>query len=775
MDNEQTLPLIPTRGITVFPRSIVQLDVGRAKSVRAIEQAMLTNKKIMLISQKNPQVEQPDSSQDIYSVGVVAEIKQILKIPDGSLRVVVEGIRRAKIITIQDEDFLEATISAAEDSEVDLDKETVQKNNFLYRMLLKEFEKWGKIGKKLTPDALSGILLMPYSGILIDVIANTLPLNNADKQRVLDTVNITDRLCLVYEFVCRELEILEIEKTIAAQVRSQVNKTQKEYYLREQLKAINKELGESSERGSEIKDYREKLKEEDYPDNVREKITQEMERLERVPVSNPEGAIIRTYIDTLLALPWKKVTPEYLNLKKAEKVLNDDHFGLEKVKERILEYLAVKELTKKNNGSIICLVGPPGVGKTSLGKSIAAALERKFIRVSLGGVRDEAEIRGHRRTYVGAMPGRILQNLKTCGVKNPVFLLDEIDKMTSDFRGDPSSAMLEVLDPEQNSTFTDHYVELPFDLSEVFWLATANTTATIPRPLLDRMEVIHLSSYTDEEKFQIANKYLIPKQITKHGIKKDQLSFAKNVVYKIIRNYTREAGVRNLERSIAKVCRKISRKIVEHEAEKFSIKLNNLSTYLERELYSDSDNVLNNEIGVTTGLAWTSVGGDVLTIEVSTTKGKGSLLLTGQLGDVMKESAKAGLTYIREKAEELGIETDFFAEHDIHIHIPEGAIPKDGPSAGITMTLAIISALTKRRVVSSLAMTGEITLRGRVLAVGGIKEKVLAANRYGVTTILLPEKNMVDIEDLPLGVKKNIKFIAIKHMDEVLSIALEGK
>ena len=577
----------------------------------------------------------------------------------------------------------------------------------------------------------------------------------------------------LYTYLCKELEIAGLEKNISQQVRKQIEQNQKEYYLREQMKAINKELGEGDERQAEIDEYKKQMSELDLPAEVVEKINKELDRLYKMPPMMAESAVIRNYIDVLLSLPWGKFTEDNFDLEVAAKVLDKDHYGLEKVKERILEYLAVRALTKQSKGPILCLVGPPGVGKTSLAHSVARAVERKFTRVSLGGVRDEAEIRGHRRTYIGAMPGRIIHGMQTSGCMNPVFLLDEIDKMASDFRGDPASALLEVLDPEQNNTFSDHYIEFPFDLSHVFWIVTANTVETIPPALLDRMEVIQLTSYTEDEKVKIGELHLLPKERQAHGLTAKTLNITETALRHVIREYTREAGVRNLERKIAAICRKTAHRIVTKQVKSAKVTEKNLTKYLGPVIFLDSDLTAKAEIGICTGLAWTSVGGELLKVEVLATNGKGGLVLTGQLGDVMKESAQAGYTYIRSRAKELHLDEKFYETTDIHIHLPEGAIPKDGPSAGITMVTAMVSALTKRCIKAGIAMTGEITLSGKVLPVGGIKEKMLAAHRYGVKTILLPEQNMQDLEELPVNVRAAIKFIPVNHMDQVLKLALE--
>ena len=641
------------------------------------------------------------------------------------------------------------------------------------RVLLQSFEKWLVTGKKVTTEVMLNFKNITTAGEIADIIAGYLTISIDEKEELLELADVKERMHKLHTFLCKELEIAELEKNITQEVRKQIEKNQREYYLREQIKVINKELGEGDERQAEVDEYKKQMEGRDLPPEVADKINKELDRLYKMPPMMAESGVIRNYVETLLALPWGIYGKDNFDLKHAEKVLNKDHYGLEKVKERILEYLAVRALTKSGKGPILCLVGPPGVGKTSLAQSVARAIDRKFTRMSLGGVHDEAEIRGHRRTYIGAMPGRIIHGMQTCGVMNPVFLLDEVDKMSSDFRGDPASALLEVLDPEQNNTFSDHYVEIPFDLSQVFWIVTANTVETIPPALLDRMEVVQLSSYTEDEKVKIAELHLLPKERQNNGLTAKTLSITEDALRMIIRGYTREAGVRNLERKIAAVCRKTALRIVNGEAKSAKVTAKNLHKYLGKVIYLEDDVSLEAAAGICTGLAWTRVGGELLKVEVVACKGKGHLALTGQLGDVMKESAQAGYTYIRSRADELGLDKDFYETTDIHIHLPEGAIPKDGPSAGITMATAMISALTGRKVKKNLAMTGEITLSGRVLPVGGIKEKFLAAHRYGVKTIIMPAKNEQDLEELPANVRAKMHFIPVKHMDEVLKIALE--
>ena len=770
LNKVRTIPLLPLRGILVFPYMIIHLDVGREKSISALEEAMVNDRFIMLATQKDAQNDAPNP-EDIFSFGTVAEVKQLLKLPGGTIRVLVEGLHRAEIIKYTDSDnFYQVEVKEFDEPEI-----RTLEIEALTRTAIAHFEQWVKLSKKIPPETLVSVVVVEEPGRLTDLIASHLSLKIEDKQALLDAVNVKARLEKLCEILGREMEILELEKKISVRVRKQMEKTQKEYYLREQLKAIQKELGEKDDRAAEVEEYRNKLKEQEFPKEVAEKINKEIERLEKMPAMVAESAVIRTYLDCLLALPWTKETEDMLDINGAEKILNEDHYGLDKVKERILEYLSIRKLTETMKGPILCLVGPPGVGKTSLARSIAKAMDRKFVRVSLGGVRDEAEIRGHRRTYVGALPGRIIQGIRTAGSKNPVFLLDEIDKMSADFRGDPSAALLEVLDPEQNNTFSDHYVEVPYDLSRVLWVITANVMHTIPRPLLDRIEIINIPGYTEEEKIQIAKRYLVPKQVRDHGLTEKQIVFSESTLQKIIGDYTRESGVRGLERSIATLCRKVARQIVQEKRTNVKVTAQNLHTYLGAPRYRHTQAERQPQIGVSTGLAWTEVGGDVLGIEVSVMKGKGKLLLTGQLGEVMRESAQAGFSYIRTRAQDLGIEGNFQEETDIHIHLPEGGIPKDGPSAGISMATAVVSALTGRAVRSDVAMTGEITLRGRVLPVGGIKEKVLAAHRVGIKTIIMPMENKRDMDEIPGNVKRHLEFVLVEHMDEVLKTALVTK
>lgn len=765
---KRVIPLLPLRGVLVFPFMVIHLDVGREKSISALEEAMINDREIFLATQKDAQQDDPEM-EDIYQIGSIAEIKQLLKLPGGTIRVLVEGLRRAEIDEyLKNDPYYKVSVLEYE--------EKVEKTSEIeayMRNLIYQFEQYVKLGKKIAPETVVNIVTIEEPHRLADLIAAHMNLKIPEKQSLLEAVEIKSRLEKLSSYIASEIEILELERKIGMRVRKQMEKTQKEYYLREQLKAIQKELGERDERGTEVEEYRGRISEAKLPPEVEEKALKEVERLEKMPPMVAESAVIRNYLDWILAIPWNKQTEDRVDIKLAEDILNEDHYGLKKVKERILEYLAVRKLTDKLKGPILCFVGPPGVGKTSLAKSIARSLERKFVRISLGGVRDEAEIRGHRRTYVGALPGRIIQGLRNAGTKNPVFLLDEVDKMSMDFRGDPSSALLEVLDPEQNNSFSDHFIEAPVDLSRVLFITTANVAYNIPRPLLDRMELIYISGYTEEEKLNIALRYLLPKQIKEHGLSKELIQIKDDTILAIIRFYTREAGVRSLEREIASLCRKGAKIIAEGSQKKVIITAKNLEKYLGIHRYRYGISEKESQVGIVTGLAWTEVGGDILSIEVSLMKGKGKLILTGKLGDVMKESAQTGYTYIRSRAQSLKIEEDFHEKYDVHIHVPEGAIPKDGPSAGITMASALASALTNRKAKSTVAMTGEITLRGNVLPVGGIKEKVLAAHRAGSKTIILPLENKKDLEDIPVNIKKDLEFILVEHMDQVLQVALE--
>lgn len=771
-DNIITLPLLPLRGMLVFPGMLVNLDIGREKSIRAVENAAAAEGKKLLLSTQKDALLTDIGPQDLYDCGVLAEIKQLLKLPNGVVRILVEGLERVRLEKI--------TVTEGESSQFIADGEIIRAEvtvdaevEALRRMLIDTFENWVLLTKKVSSEVLLAFKTQPDPGRVADMIAGYLSVSIEEKQLLLEAFDVKERMHSLYALLSKELEIAGLEKNIAAEVRRQIEKNQRDYYLREQMKAINKELGEGDELQEEIEEYKKQMAQLKLPEEVSRKITKELDRLHKMPPMAAESAVIRSYLDALLALPWGIFTKDNFDLQHAAKVLDKDHYGLKKVKERILEYLAVRALTKDSKGPILCLVGPPGVGKTSLARSIAEAIGRRFTRISLGGIRDEAEIRGHRRTYIGAMPGRIIHGMQSCGCMNPVFLLDEVDKMTSDFRGDPASALLEALDPEQNDSFSDHFIEFSFDLSNVFWIVTANTVETIPPALLDRMEVIQLSSYTEDEKVKIAELHLLPKELRQHGLADRHITMSDHALRRIIREYTREAGVRNLERKIAGVCRKIAHKIVTGKSVAAKISSTNLEKYLGKPLLFEEDISLAPEVGCCTGLAWTSVGGELLKVEVLVYKGKGSLTLTGQLGDVMKESAQAGYTYIRSRAGQLGLAENFYETEDLHIHLPEGTIPKDGPSAGITMVTAMVSALTGRRVKGSLAMTGEITLSGRVLPVGGIKEKVLAAHRYGVKTVLLPQRNLQDLEEIPDNVRRQMQFIPVKHMDEVLQLALE--
>ena len=766
------MPLLALRGIIVFPGMTVNLDVGRDKSINAVNAAMQLDKKILLVTQRDAETADP-KREDLYGFGVVAEIKQLLKLPSGALRILIQGLNRVEVTSVIDAPFKDVYLEGFVQPFESIEPEENAETEAMRRILLQSFEKWLITGKKVTTEVMLNFKNITTAGEIADIIAGYLTISIDEKEELLELADVKERMHRLYAFLCKEQEIAELEKNIAQEVRKQIEKNQREYYLREQIKVINKELGDGDERQAEIDEYKKQMEGRDLPPEVTDKLNKELDRLFKMPPMMAESGVIRNYVETLLALPWGIYGKDNFDLKKAEKILNKDHYGLEKVKERILEYLAVRALTKSGKGPILCLVGPPGVGKTSLAQSVARAIDRKFTRMSLGGVHDEAEIRGHRRTYIGAMPGRIIHGMQTCGVMNPVFLLDEVDKMSSDFRGDPASALLEVLDPEQNNTFSDHYVEIPFDLSQVFWIVTANTVETIPPALLDRMEVVQLSSYTEDEKVKIAELHLLPKERHNNGLSAKTLTITEDALRLIIRGYTREAGVRNLERKIAAVCRKTAHRIVNGEAKTAKVTAKNLHKYLGKIIYLEDDVSLEAAAGICTGLAWTRVGGELLKVEVVACKGKGHLALTGQLGDVMKESAQAGYTYIRSRADELGLAKDFYETTDIHIHLPEGAIPKDGPSAGITMVTAMVSALTGRKVKKDIAMTGEITLSGRVLPVGGIKEKFLAAHRYGVKTIIMPAKNVQDLDELPKNVREKMNFIPVKHMDEVLKIALE--
>lgn len=765
------MPLLPLRGLTVFPYMVLHFDVGRQKSISALEDAMVNNQDIFLVTQKEPEVEEPDKDS-LFTVGTVSKIKQLLKLPGDTIRVLVEGINRGRIVEFLDNDkFFEVLIEEQPDQE---DSDPLEEEA-LMRTVMDAFEEFIKLSNKISPDTLVSVNTVDDIGQFADIVAANVLVKNSNKQEILEAFRPMERLQILHEFLENEIQILRIEKKINLRVKKQIDKVQREYYLREQMKAIQKELGESDSISSDVEDYNKRIEKASLPEEVHEKAVSELERFSRTPLTSPESSIIRTYLDWVLDLPWNHETKDNHNLKSAARILDQDHYGLDKVKERVMEYLAVLQLTQNMKGPILCFVGPPGVGKTSIAKSIARALGRNFVRMSLGGVRDEAEIRGHRRTYVGSIPGTIISSIKQAGSKNPVFILDEIDKMSGDFRGDPASAMLEVLDPEQNFTFRDHYLELAYDLSKVMFLTTANTLDTIPRPLLDRMEVIRIAGYTEEEKTNIALKYLIPKQLEEHGLKRGNIIFPEQTIRSIINHYTREAGVRDLERQIAAICRKGVRFLLEAGRKRIRITPKNLHEYLGIPRFSFNKANQKDEVGLVTGLAWTAVGGDTLYIEVTPMVGTGKLVLTGQLGDVMKESARAGLSYIRSKAKDFDIDPDFYNNTDIHIHIPEGAIPKDGPSAGITIATAIISALTETPVRRDIAMTGEITLRGRVLPIGGLKEKILAAHRAGIAKVIIPDENTKDLEEIPDNIKEEIEIVAVQNMDEILEHALSGR
>lgn len=769
VSKKQILPLLPLRGLTIFPYMILHFDVGRSISIKALEEAMINNQLIFLVAQKDARTDNP-KVEELYQVGTVAKVKQLLKLPGDTIRVLVEGISRAKISKVVSElPFYAVEIEEKSYPEVNFNFLEIEA---LMRSTINVFDEYVKMSNKISQDIILSIVSTENPSQLADIIAANMPLKIEEKQLLLEEFDPRKRLIDLLEVISREIELLEIEKDINNKVKKQIDKSQKEYYLKEQLKVIQNELGDRDGIGAEVEEYKSRIMEANLPEEVEKKAYKELDRLYKTPQGSAEGSVIRTYLDWVLDLPWNEVTEESNDLNRAEQILEDDHYGLEKVKQRILEYLAIRMLSKEIKGPILCLVGPPGVGKTSIAKSIAKSLNRKYVRMSLGGVKDEAEIRGHRKTYVGSMPGRIITAMKQAGTKNPLILLDEIDKMSSDFRGDPSSAMLEVLDAEQNYSFRDHYMEVPYDLSQVLFLTTANNMDSIPRPLLDRMEIIQISGYTEEEKLNIAIKYLVPKQLKEHGLKASNLKIDEQTIRDMINYYTREAGVRNLEREIANICRKVAKTLVAEKRKNIRITPNTLEKYLGTKRFRYDKAKEKDEIGIVTGLAWTPVGGDTLSIEVNVMSGTGKLELTGHLGDIMKESAKAGVSYIRSIADRLDINSEFYKDNDIHIHVPEGATPKDGPSAGITMTTAMISALAGIPVRHDVAMTGEITLRGRVLPIGGLKEKILAANRAGITTVILPIDNKKDLDEIPENVKKKMKFILVESMEEVLPAAL---
>jgi len=773
------LPVLPLRDVVVFPHMVIPLFVGREKSVRALDIAMDGNKKILLVAQRSPHVDEPGAG-DLYTIGTIASVLQLLKLPDGTIKVLVEGTHRAEIVSFGERNgLMSAHVRELEPAYTRSEREI----GVIGRSLTTLFEQLVKLSRKLPPELMSTLAGIDDPSRLADTIASHITVRVPDKQRVLETADVADRQELLVSLVDGEIDVQQIEKRIRGRVKSQMEKSQREYYLNEQMKAIQKELGDMDEAPNELDELAKKITAAGMPKPIETKARAELNKLKQMSPMSAEATVVRNYVDFLLGVPWKKKTKVRRDLRMAQQVLDADHFGLEKVKERILEYLAVQQRVNKMKGPILCLVGPPGVGKTSLGQSIAKATNRKFIRMSLGGVRDEAEIRGHRRTYIGSMPGRIIQNLTKAGTKNPLFVLDEIDKMSMDFRGDPSAALLEVLDPEQNHTFNDHYLEVDVDLSEVMWIATANSL-NIPPALADRMEVIRIPGYTEAEKINIAQRYLVPKQLKGNGLKASELHIAEGAIRDIIRYYTRESGVRNLEREISKICRKVVKELSLAAAKaakkgeaskrgKISVSARNLDNYLGVRKFTYGRAEQQNEVGLVTGLAWTEVGGDLLSIEATIVPGKGKLIHTGQLGDVMQESIQAALSVVRARADRMGIDPEFHQKLDVHIHVPEGATPKDGPSAGIAMCTALVSALTKVAVRSEVAMTGEITLRGRVLPIGGLKEKLLAAHRGGITTVIIPEDNRKDLADIPKNVTESLDIKPVRWIDEVLDIALE--
>ncbi len=763
-------PCIPLRGVCIFPNTVVHFDIGRDKSIRALEKAMADDKLMFVSSQKDENVLIP-TFDDIYTVGTIVKIKQMLKIQGDAVRVLVEGICRAEILQrMEEEAYMSCTVRRIEESltmeELSLEDKAAM------RILRDSFIEYAALTGQVSDDMVDKAISNQNPLAVADKIAGELLIVTSRKQKILEAMDFSERLQVLTTIIAEENEIAVIEKDLSQKVKENIDNNQKEYFLREKMKAIQEELGVNEDAGIEAADWLKALEELHLDAKVEEKIKKEINKFSKMMPSSAEATVIRNYVETILALPWNTASKASVNLKKAEKVLNEDHYGLNKVKERVLEYLAVIHLSKAIKGPILCLVGPPGVGKTSIARSIARACGREFVRMSLGGVRDEAEIRGHRRTYIGAIPGRVISCLKDAGTNNPVFLFDEVDKIGADFKGDPASALLEVLDPEQNNTFTDHFLEVPFDLSKVMFITTANSIDTIPRPLLDRMEIVEVPGYTEDEKVKIAQKYLVPKKVKEHGLKKENIKISEKAIHDLINYYTRESGVRNLEREIAGLCRKVARKIVTNKAKSYSIMPSNLEKYLGKHRYHFDMVEGKDQVGVTTGMAWTAVGGDTLQIETIAVAGTGKLVLTGQLGDVMQESAKAGISYIRSVADKLGIEEDFYKKYDIHVHVPEGAVPKDGPSAGVTMCTAVISTLTGIPVRRDVAMTGEITLRGKVLPVGGIREKVLAAHRAGIKKILLPKDNEPDIAEIPAAARKQLEFILIDHVDRALEEAL---
>ncbi|WP_333013887.1 endopeptidase La [Vibrio vulnificus] len=761
------IPVLPLRDVVVYPHMVIPLFVGREKSISCLESAMEANKQVLLVAQKQADTDEP-TVDDLFEVGTVATILQLLKLPDGTVKVLVEGQQRAKINQFKESDFFLAEAEFIVTPELDEREQEV-----IVRSAISQFEGFIKLNKKIPPEVLTSLGGIDEAARLADTIAAHMPLKLADKQQVLETVDITERLEFLMGQMESEIDILQVEKRIRNRVKKQMEKSQREYYLNEQMKAIQKELGESEDGVDEFEALKQKIDSAKMPKEAREKTEQELQKLKMMSPMSAEATVVRSYIDWMVNVPWNKRSKVKKDLAKAEEVLNEDHYGLERVKDRILEYLAVQNRINKLKGPILCLVGPPGVGKTSLGRSIAAATGRQYVRMALGGVRDEAEIRGHRRTYIGSLPGKLIQKMAKVGVKNPLFLLDEIDKMSSDMRGDPASALLEVLDPEQNNSFNDHYLEVDYDLSDVMFVATSNSM-NIPGPLLDRMEVIRLSGYTEDEKLNIAKRHLVAKQVERNGLKPHEINIEDYAIIGIIRFYTREAGVRSLEREISKICRKAVKNILlKPELKSVTVNIDNLKEYLgvQRFDYGKADD--SNRVGQVTGLAWTEVGGDLLTIETEAMPGKGKLTQTGSLGDVMQESIQAAMTVVRSRAEKLGINSDFYEKKDIHVHVPEGATPKDGPSAGIAMCTALVSSLTGNPVKAEVAMTGEITLRGEVLPIGGLKEKLLAAHRGGITTVLIPKDNERDLEEIPDNVIADLKVIPVQWIDEVLKVALE--
>ena len=766
------MPAVALRGMVILPGMVAHFDVSRAKSIKAVEEAMMDEQKIFLVAQKDVEQENPDI-EDLFKIGIIAEVKQVIKLQNNIVRILVEGKERAELSAfLENPDYLLAEIIRF-DEEVD-DGLPEEAKEAMLRSIQETFGKYVVVNPKMGKELQRQLSEITDLEKLMNQLANSLPVHFEEKQKILDAVSMTERYEVLMALLLKEIEIIAIKNDFQAKVKAHVDKNQKEYLLREQMKVIREELGEDNTE-SDADHFMDALGKIKADKEVKEKIKKEIDRFKNISSSSSESAVARGYIETLLELPWNKTSRDNKDLKNAEQILNADHYGLEKVKERMLEFLAVRNLTSKGESPIICLVGPPGTGKTSIARSVAKALDKKYVRISLGGVRDEAEIRGHRRTYVGAMPGRIVNGLRSAGVKNPLMLLDEIDKMSSDYKGDTASALLEVLDAEQNKKFRDHYVEIPIDLSEVLFIATANSVQDIPRPLLDRMELIEVTSYTENEKLHIAKEHMLAKQMERNGIRPEQLAITDKAMAKIISGYTREAGVRNLERKLGEICRKAARPLYEGEKEKIKVTEQNLEKFLGKEKYSFDKKNDTDEVGIVRGLAWTSVGGDTLEIEVNIMPGKGEFQLTGQLGDVMKESAQAGISYIRSVSEEYHIPKKFFQENDIHIHIPEGAVPKDGPSAGITMATAMLSAITKTPVRADVAMTGEITLRGRVLPIGGLKEKTLAAKNAGIKTICVPKKNEKDIDEISPEIKKGLKIVFVEQMKDVLDVAFVKK